>query len=115
MVALHKKDELVHKHIFPLFVQQVVGDFTPQQTALFTRGIANSIRVFPMREISAWRIILPQLLEVFGDRSLLLPTQFIETGEADYSAMPEILSSIGIQPTSVLPELPVTPEPAITV
>lgn len=51
VVALHKKDELVHKHIFPLFVQQVVGDFTAQQTTLFTRGIANSIRIFPMREI----------------------------------------------------------------
>lgn len=115
VVALHKKDELVHKHIFPLFVQQVVGDFTPQQTALFTRGIANSIRIFPMREISAWRIILPQLLEVFGDQSLLLPTQFTETGEADYSAMPEILSSIGIHPEAVLPEPPVMSEPVTTV
>ncbi|MCD7042348.1 hypothetical protein LRQ20_29110 [Pseudomonas sp. MAFF 311096] len=105
----------MHKHIFPLFVQQVVGDFTPQQTTLFTRGIANSIRIFPMREISAWRIILPQLLEVFGDRSLLLPTQFTETGEADYSAMPEILSSIGIRPEAVLPELHGMNEPVITV
>ncbi|MGV8889755.1 MAG: diiron oxygenase [Pseudomonas sp.] len=101
-VALHKKDELVHKHIFPLFVQPIVDDFTPQQKTLFTRGIANSIRIFPMREISAWRIILPQLLELFGDHSLLLPTQFIETGEADYSAMPAILSSIGIHPTTEL-------------
>lgn len=67
-----------------------------------------------MREISAWRIILPQLLEVFGDPSLLLPTQFTETGEADYSAMPEILSSIGIHPEAVLPELQVMNEPVTT-
>ncbi len=52
---------------------------------------------FPMREIAAWRNILPQLLELHGDHSLSLPTQFKESGEADYSAMPDILNSIGAQ------------------
>ena len=96
-VALHKKDEVVHKHIFPMFVQRIFGDFSERQKKLFTEGTANSIRIFPMREIAAWRNILPQLLELYGDHSLSLPTQFKESGEADYSAMPDILNSIGAQ------------------
>lgn len=99
-VALHKKDEQVHKYVFPMFVQRIYGDFSEHQKTLFAQGVANAIRIFPMREIAAWRIILPQLLELYGDPSLALPTHFIETGEADYSAMPEILRSVGIQQTT---------------
>lgn len=95
-VSLHKKDEIVHKNIFPMFVKELCKSLESKQKQVFMQGIVNAIRIFPMRETHAWEKILQQIIKLYGDPTIQLPNIQIENGVADYSALPDILKSIDI-------------------
>jgi AraC-like DNA-binding protein len=101
-VALHKKDEAVHKNIFPMFIRDIFKELPKQHKEIFLQGVTAAIRLFPMHEVYAWKEIFPQIFKIYGDTSLPLPTLFSQTSPVDYSTVLEVLGSIDIHVSDYL-------------
>ena len=114
-VELHKKDEAVHKNIFPLFTRDIHARLEMTGRTAFIEGIIDAVELFPRRDRDAWRSVLVQLVQESDFDGLDLPIEFDELGAVDYSAIPSVMDAIGVPRHSYEPLLAVHLERRATV